>query len=285
MNAYNEESGFIREKVPNGKIFYRAWFPANETVSRVFVFQHGFGEHSGRYSNLINEFAGTGTVFFGMDAFGHGRSAGKRGSIEKFSKFSDDLAEFISSVVSKSGQNKFYLLGHSMGGLIATEYALQHQKQLHGLILSGAAFSPVLNLENQIKKILATGLSKIIPEFTMDAGIPATALSHDPKTIQEYQSDPLVHGNISTQLGAGLFETGDRLLKNAGSLHIPLLVFHGGSDTVADPAAAEEFYRLAGSSDKTLKIWPFLFHETMNEAPKDNKAVLDFVKQWVLSHT
>ena len=78
-----------------------------------------------------------------IDLLGMGASGRPQGI--RFTSFDDCIDFFLQTIkqytditgIAKDGK-KFYLLGHSMGGLIAGHYALQHQDQLEGVILMSA---------------------------------------------------------------------------------------------------------------------------------------------------
>jgi alpha-beta hydrolase superfamily lysophospholipase len=44
-----------------------------------------------------------------------------------------------------------------------------------------------------------------------------------------------------------------------------LLLLHGGDDALASPEGSRFLNEHAGSADKTLKIYPGLYHEIFNE--------------------
>jgi alpha-beta hydrolase superfamily lysophospholipase len=56
---------------------------------------------------------------------------------------------------------------------------------------------------------------------------------------------------------------------------LPFLVVHGGEDTVCDPASVEELHRRAGSSDKTLRIYPGMWHQIVGESEENVEKVFD----------
>ena len=76
------------------------------------------------------------------------------------------------------------LIGHSMGGLVATRYAQLHGSELAALVLSG----PAIGGNPGIEALLAMDP---IPDLPID---PST-LSRDPEVGRTYLEDPLVwHG-------------------------------------------------------------------------------------------
>jgi acylglycerol lipase len=85
-----EQSGYFTS-FDGLKLFYRFWL-SNQPKS-VFIV-HGFGEHSGRYSELIESLKDTGYSYYLLDLRGHGQSEGRRVFVETFSDFSSDLKSY-----------------------------------------------------------------------------------------------------------------------------------------------------------------------------------------------
>lgn len=283
-NSYQEETNYFISNIDKERIFYRKFLP--NSIKRVLVYQHGFGEHSGRYQNLIEALQGTETAIYGQDLRGHGRSPGIRGHVEDFFWYCQDFGQLLEIALKETGLKKALALGHSMGGVVVLKYALfnNNQDKLAGLILSGTAFRPVLNLEKQVKKFFAEILSPFFGSLVLDANLDARLLSHDTEVVFRYQSDPLVHGKISLKMGHTFFSSGEELLKRAAEIKIPLLVLHGGSDGLTDSKASEEFFKKASSQDKTLKIYEGLYHEIINEKEEDRQKVLNDIRLWVQNH-
>ena len=65
-----------------------------------------------------------------------------------------------------------------------------------------------------------------------------------------------------------ILRTADRVLKNAANISLPMLILHGGDDKMASPSGSEKLYAGISSSDKTLKIYPGLYHEIFLEPEK-----------------
>ena len=61
---------------------------------------------------------------------------------------------------------------------------------------------------------------------------------------------------------------------------MPLLGLIAGADTLVDPAAAEDFVRRAGSSDKTIKIYPEHRHELLREIGREQiyRDIFDWIR-------
>jgi len=117
--------------VRNANVYYQAWLPEGN-VRAVLLVVHGLGEHSGRYMNVVNYFVPLGYAVYGFDHIGHGRSEGEREVVERFTDYTDTLAIYCELVKGWQTGKPIFLLGHSMGGLIATHYLLDHQADSRG---------------------------------------------------------------------------------------------------------------------------------------------------------
>jgi alpha-beta hydrolase superfamily lysophospholipase len=113
--------------------------------------------------------------------------------------------------------------------------------------------------------------------------LPATVLSHDAAVLAAYDTDPLNYrGAWRSRTGWLLLEAGRRLRARAAELRLPLLLMHGGDDQLTPKSGSEYMYEHAGSSDKTLKIHPGLYHEIHNEPEKE--SVLNEAINWLDQH-
>lgn len=260
-------------------ITWQSWLPEGAPRA-VVVVAHGFGEHIGRYGNLVEALVPAGYAVYGPDHRGHGRSGGYRALIDKHEYLLDDLDEVFAKVDAAHPGVQVFLLGHSMGGSIALASALRNQARLRGLVLSGPAVT-----NDGIPKpllLLARFLGRIAPKFGVKQ-LSAAGVSRDPAVVAAYEADPLVfHGKMPAGTGAALIRTSKRFPAQLPSLMIPLLVVHGGDDQLVSVESGRTAHRLAGSIDKKLNVYDGLYHEVFNEP--EHYRVLEDVKVWLDSH-
>ncbi|MEW5733819.1 MAG: lysophospholipase [Thermodesulfobacteriota bacterium] len=262
---------------PGTTLFTRCWRPAGKTSRAVFVITHGFGEHCGRYENLVGELLAHDLVVYSFDNPGFGRSSGRRGHVFSWAEYRDSLGFFLAHVRQSEGDKPLFLYGHSMGGLIVADYVLTHPEGLTGVILSGPALtqgavSPVLVAVSRF-------LSVIWPTCTLDTKLDATAISKDPKVVAAYCADPLVHSRASARMGTEMAKAIAFVKENAPAFSPPLLIVHGASDRLVDPQTSREFFEKAGSADKTRLDYASCYHEPHNEV-EWRKPVSDILS-WV----
>ncbi len=263
--------------IRNLNIYYQSWLPA-EDPKAILLVVHGLGEHCGRYMNVVDHFVPLGYAVYGLDHIGHGKSEGMREFVESFEDFTDTLTIYLKMVRSWQPDKPIFLLGHSMGGAIATYYLLDHQDDFSGAIISAPAIS-VGESVSPITITLSKVLSKIAPKLGLIA-LDVNALSRDPKVVKAYVDDPLVfHGKTPARLAAELLSAMQHITAETSKITLPFIVLQGAEDALVDPSGTQMLYEKASSADKTLKKYKGLYHEIFNEPERD--LVLTDVEAWL----
>ena len=258
-------------------LYYQCWFPATDPKAILLVVP-GWAEHSGRYTNLAKYFVPKGYAICALDHRGHGKSEGRRGYVERFSDYLDDLKTFFDIVRSEHGDAKIFLVGHSMGGTIATAYSVRNQHDLAGLIVSGVGVKPGSSLSSAIIP-LAWILSLLLPRLGIMV-LDASAISQDKAVVDAYVNDPLVYrGKITCRFGAEMLATLRKLPSEMPEINLPILIMHGTADRLCDPEGSRILYERADSRDKTLKLYEGFYHEILNEL--GHKQVMADMEAWL----
>ncbi|MGB5484892.1 serine aminopeptidase domain-containing protein, partial [Parasphingorhabdus sp.] len=105
-------------------------------------------------------------------------------------------------------------------------------------------------------------------------------VSRDPQVVADYLADPLVYnGKMGARLATEMLGNMTEIQKNAGQISLPLLLLHGGKDSLAAADGSRFLDGHVSSSDRVLKIYPELFHEIFNEPEKDQ--VLNDMTDWL----
>jgi acylglycerol lipase len=260
------------------QLYYQVWRPDDAPKAVVQVI-HGFGEYSGRYTNVVNELVPRGYVIYADDHRGHGLSEGIEMYVKKFGNFVEDQKLFFELIQEKEGNLPHFVLGHSMGSVIASIYTVKYPTNIKGLVLSGVA-THSRSLKG-ITKALAKFFGTIAGKMRMSVDL-ADGLSHDPAVVSAYKDDPLVHKKPTMRLAAEFARGIDKARKSLGEIMVPTLVQSGGEDP--EMLGAEQFNELLGAADKTVKIYEGLFHEVYNESEEERKIVLKDLGDWLDNH-
>jgi alpha-beta hydrolase superfamily lysophospholipase len=174
-----------------------------------------------------------------------------------------------------------FLLGHSMGALIALDYLLHDPAGLRGAIVSGAPLEPV-GVAKPFLVLLARVLSRVWPGFSLPLGLDPKGISRDPEVVKAYQADPLVHGKTTVRWGTEILKTIEWVKTHPAEVTIPLLLIHGGSDPLNSPDGTRSFFEKVTFADKEMKIYPGSYHEVHNDL--DYEQVMNDMAQWVAKH-
>jgi alpha-beta hydrolase superfamily lysophospholipase len=261
------------------ELYYQRWRPEGEPKATLAIV-HGFGEHSGRYGNVVDWFVPKGYAVYAFDLRGHGRSPGPRGYINEWAEFRGDVRSFLELVREQEPGQVVSLLGHSMGGLIVLEYVLHHPEGLAGVIASGpllaqAGVSPLLMALSKV-------LSGVLPRLTLNTKLDATSISRDPAVVEAYVNDPLVHSLGTPRLSTELTQATEWTQAHAAEMEIPCLIVHGSADRLCPPEGSRVFYENITLGDKERQVYENYYHEVFNEVGKER--VLADVEAWVEHH-
>jgi acylglycerol lipase len=262
-------------------IYYQVWEP--EVMPRALILLvHGAGEHCERYRHFARYFTDHGYAVAALDHPGHGKSDGTPGYVERFDDYVDTVRVYHQRLTGEFPGIPQILLGHSMGGLISGLYLLQYQQEFVGCVLSGPAVKT--DIEPGLMQMLLIRLLSVVTPKAGVLQLDAKGVSRDPAEVEKYVADPLVfHGKMSARKVAELFKAMNHLQANAGQITLPMLLLHGGEDSMASPESSRFLNSHISSADKTLKIYPGLYHEIFNEP--EQQEVFAEVLAWCNDRT
>lgn len=235
---------------------YRWPHPAPRLVA---VLSHGGGEHLGRYPGVAAALQALGAEVVGADHLGHGRSDGERLQVEDFEVLVDDLDRVVQLASVANPDLPLVMVGHSMGGMIATRYAQRQRDRLAALVLSG----PLVGPWPVAPMLLATDP---MPDFPIDPQL----LSRDPAVQQAYASDPLVwHGGLPRPSLEAVVRMLATIDAGPSLGNLPTLWLHGGDDQLITADVAREGLRRIAGSGFEQRLFPGARHEIFLETNRD----------------
>lgn len=261
----------------------------------VVLIVHGLGEHAVRYDRVANQLMDWGFAVRAYDQRGHGQSGGARGVLPTDTALLDDLAEMVDDTrarfcsalhgLKNSQPTPLILLGHSMGGLVASYFVALNMRGVDGLVLSSPALDAGLNA---FQKMLLAVLPRFAPNLQVGNGLDANYISHDQYVVNDYFSDPLIHDRISPRLARFIATAGPATLAAAAQWRTPTLLMYAGADRLVNPAGSRAFAENAATSSAvepgtvTAKCFDDLYHELFNEIEAD--VVFEALKNWLNAH-
>jgi alpha-beta hydrolase superfamily lysophospholipase len=259
------------------RLFYLRWPVENP---RAFVAMiPGYADHAGRYRHVAAHLNDSGISAAVVDLRGHGRSAGRRGYVGRFDRYLEDIEAFLEAIQSSSMRIPLFILGHSMGGLVALNYMVHRPAPCKGLIVS----SPFLGVAIRVPPIkIALGrlMSVIYPWLALPSGINPNDLSHDASVCNAYANDPLVFKTATARWFTEAMSSIEEVKLGAQRIQLPCLFLQAGDDRLADPNESEPLFNRIASPDKKFIRYASFFHEVFNEI--ENEKPLNDMTDWIL---
>ena len=253
-----------------------------EPARGVVLLVHGLGEHAGRYDHLANCLSRWGFQVCAYDQRGHGESTGVRGALPANTALLDDLAEVLDETRQQYPKLPLILLGHSLGGLVASRFVSLGMGRVEALVLSSPALDARLGI---FQKLLIKVLSGIVPDLCVSNGLNPKFISRDPQVVQAYLSDRRVHNKISPRLGQFIARAGPATIAVADQWRMPTLLMYAGADKLVNPEGSRRFSKKAAESKRvkpgtvTAKCFDGYYHELFNEP--QSGPVFKLLKAWL----
>ncbi len=236
----------------------RRWRPdTTEATTAAMVLVHGLGEHSGSYEHTGRYLAERGLDVLAFDNRGFGQSGGRRGHIDRFKTYLDDVEDLV--VERRQLGLPVVLLGHSLGGLIAASYLVDGRPPPDLLVLSAPALEANLP---RWKRTAAPLLARLAPKLFVPTDFDPAVLTRDPDLQPTYAADELRVRGSTARLGEESFEAMRTVARELHRIDLPTYVLHGGDDDLVPPNASRP---LAELPNVTYRLWPGLRHECFNE--------------------
>jgi alpha-beta hydrolase superfamily lysophospholipase len=317
--ATHRKPGSLASRLSAGRCFiskssglqlaFREWRARTRSPACAVVVLHGIGEHIARYDHIarfLNERCDADV--FGYDHQGHGLSEGVRCHLVKFEDLVEDAVGFL-EMLQRSGRiaegTPVFVMGHSMGGLVATHLSRRiclgavadvavegaARNRFLGLVLS----SPFLRLDPDADTPVVRGaaaiISSIMPRLPI-ATLPLSTLAVDTSIRAQYEADPLVyHSALRARIASEATRGTDDIMANVSTFELPsvYLVF-GCRDKLVNPEGSREFASKAvvrGGGERVVVELPEAMHEVLNEPDYETRlsGIAAFLSRRVASES
>ena len=268
---------------------------------------HGMCEYFLRYEGFAEYLAARGILVFGHDHLGHGSTATSEQELGFTVKgggarvLAEDVHNLSLKMKKKYPELPLILLGHSMGSFIARSVAEKYPSTYRAVIFSGTGGPDIpANLGRWLAGLMMLFCterhrSKLMRSISFagynkkfEKGCDRNAwLTRDAAVVEAYNADPHC-GFVFTLRGyydmfthiahVSRVEWAEHMKKD-----LPILLFSGEMDPVGSwgkgVRRVAERLEKAGAQDVTLKLYPEMRHETLNEIGKEQ--VWSDIAEWI----
>ena len=286
----------------------RAYEWAAKDPKAAVLITHGAVEHALRYDDFAQALAASGFSVYAADLRGHGKTAGK---IEDVAYFSDEDGGFdfvvddllgITRYIKEKDGLAVFLMGHSMGSLMARVFASKYGTEIKGLLLTGTGrvnpflIAVVKRFAWLEKKVLggrhrspflhSLVFGTLNRPFRSEGK--SSFISTDKDVVSVYNADEFCGNTVTAEFVYELMKgTREAFIKEAFENcpnDLPVFVGAGEFDTMggANLKAVKKDvadYRKAGVQDVEFRIYKGMRHEILNERSK--KIVYADIIEWL----
>jgi alpha-beta hydrolase superfamily lysophospholipase len=261
------------------KLYYQSWHPLRR-VKGIVVIIHGLGSHSSLFGNVTQFLVPTGYAVYALDLRGHGRSQGQRGHINAWSEFREDLKIFFALIKTLEKGIPYFVLGHSLGGIIALDYVLHFPTTVQGVITMAPPLGKIG--VSPLKLLLGKALSQILPRFALNVGFVDTSISRDQNVLATLHQDQFAHSQGSARLATEFLAINDWVRSRAAHLQVPILILHGGADQISRPEGSRAFFEQIKFADKERYEYPESRHALHRD--RNYLEIVTDLKDWLERH-
>ena len=285
-----------------------SWVPEDTAPVAVLQLVHGVAEHIDRYDDFARFLNGHGVIVVGHDHLGHGKSLPEGGTPVYFGDGCtwdtpvNDIYVLHTRLKEQYPQLPLLLMGHSMGSFLSRTYLVRYPGTVRAAVLMGTGWQKRAVLDGGLA--LADLLARRDPAATNDMVNELafgaynktfkpnrTAydwLSLDQENVDAYIADPMCGHDATVGLfremlrGIRFNQRRENLRRMDGS--IPVLLISGEDDPVGGMGEGVrrtyQAFRDAGVADCTLKLYPKLRHELLNERAQ-RETVYQDIWNWM----
>ncbi|HEV8479346.1 MAG TPA: alpha/beta hydrolase [Candidatus Eisenbacteria bacterium] len=248
----------------------RRWSAESASARGVVLIVHGMGDYSGRHAGLAHALAAGGFDVVAGDLRGHGVASGARGHAERWDELLEDVESWWRVA---SSPEPVFVLGESMGGLVALDWALAHPERVGALVLAAPAFRPGFD-PPAWKLALARVAQGVVPGLAQKTGIGGAMISRAREEADAFDQDPLTHQWMTARFFALYRAAAARLVASGPRVAWPTLVLGAGDDRVVSMPAIRAF---AASNPGRIELREYAgaYHGLFHDLPDVRRAVIE----------
>ncbi|MBD2785910.1 bifunctional alpha/beta hydrolase/class I SAM-dependent methyltransferase [Xenorhabdus sp. DI] len=260
-------------------LFYRYWPQEQEKAEKAIIIFHRGHEHSGRLQHIVDELNLPDVPMFAWDARGHGKTAGPRGYSPSMGTSIHDVDEFVRFIASqyRIAMENIVVIGQSVGAVLVSAWVHDYAPKIRAMILAAPAFDIKLYVPFAVQGLRL--MQKVRGVFFVNSYVKAKFLTHDEARIASYDNDSLITREIAVNILLELYQTAERVVKDASAITLPTQLFISGNDYVVNPKPQHQFYQQLNTPMKEKHIMAGFYHDTLGE--KNRYLVFDKIRTFI----
>ncbi len=243
-------------------VLYRKWDAAPPAASpkAVFLLVHGLGAHTARWEFLAGFLGRNGYSSYGIELRGFGRTPERpRGHVDSLRVWERDVLDLGQTILRESPGKKIFLLGESIGGLVAFNLVCRYPEAFAGQVLISPDFKNGLKFPLSSYLTLAS-LIFFHPKKTISLAYTSAMCTRDTdyQAVMERSPDELRVASLKCLMSVLAEQL--RSKRMAINLRVPSLFLISGVDFLVDERSSQKIFDGLAIPDKTLIEYPEMYH-------------------------
>jgi alpha-beta hydrolase superfamily lysophospholipase len=246
------------------------WEPSQPRA--VMLALHGAMAHGGDYVTPALYFRNHDIATVSFDMCGH--DGKRRADVPDFDIFLDEAELFLHWVKKHYPGLPVFIMGHSMGALIASRFGLERlgrNDDVKGFILSSPYYVNAVKVPAILQKMSGT-LARLLPRMKVPLASFTDVLTHDEAiTVRHHadEADGVRATELTVRFGHALSEAQKGLAEKMPTWRYPVYAVVAGDDKLADSSAAEAMLMTIGGNLLRYNFQPQNYHENFNETNRE----------------
>ncbi|WP_194757505.1 alpha/beta fold hydrolase [Aliidiomarina indica] len=252
-----------------------------------------------KYQEVALELVAAGYSVALIDHRGQGHSERltshhEQGHVNQFIDYAHDFERWIAELTPRMSDLPVHILGHSMGGAIATMYAQNKPHNIASLVLSAPMFgintapwpqwfaAPLTRSLTALNRLITPGKFWYAPGTGDYQKLPfaENKLTHSEARYEHfsrmYTDFPQIRvGGPTTHWVTEALEAAEQCIAHAHKIEIPILVLSGTADKIVDPRGHQIFASRLTHEKSRLKEIPGSYHEILMESDERRNMAID----------
>jgi alpha-beta hydrolase superfamily lysophospholipase len=243
---------------------------------------HGIGAHTGRWNFFAEYFSQKGISCYALELRGFGETAERpRGHLETFEIYYQDIKTMAALIGRENPGKKAFLVGESLGGLLAFVLAAREPKLFDGLIFMSPAFKNAIKFP-LIDYLIMLPALLFNPQIMLAVPFTSTMCTRDLAYRQVMDSNPLELRKASVKYLLYIIVAQVQSAPLTKKIQGPVLFMLPGLDCMIDRSASRKIFKALVTQDKTLIEYPDMFHALYIDLGRE-KVFADILR-WLENH-
>jgi len=261
------------KKDPESALLYREW--KTPPAKAILLLIHGLGAHSGRWDALGRFFSEHSVSSYALELKGFGETKDYKGHIDSFNTYLADVKRLAEIAKRENESANVFLLGESLGALIAILTAKENPPLFNGLICISPAFVSKLNFSVlDYARILTYLLCN--PKKHFNIPFNSAMCTRDKAYCEAMDKDVREHRLATPKFFLNTLKAQTKTASSKNWPDIPVLFLIAGEDRLIDTKVSRKVFESLKIKDKNLIEYPEMYHSISIDIEKE-KAFRDIL--------